>query len=285
MNTSNQPIKGMLMAFAGVVVLSPDSLMIRLIDLDLWTLGFLRGAFMALFAFALLLLMHRGQAIAPLFRFDAPAWGISICMAVGTLSFVQAIQTTSVAHTLIIMGAIPIITSILAFVLIREAITRRTQVAAVIVFLCLIIVVYDDKDSTLEGDAYALLAAIALSLNFVLARRTSIPNRLAMVGVGGVSASLACLPWITWIDIHTQQIVLTALLGLFVAGAYTLFMWAPRYIKAAEVVIFLPLETVFGTLLVWWFLHEEPGMRSILGGLGVVLTIMINSAVKHRKTP
>lgn len=278
----NRHTKGMLIAAAGVLLLSPDSLMIRLIQLDLWTLAFLRGAFISLFTLLLLVGIQRGRSLRPLFRFDAPAWGVSLCMAVSTLAFVQAIQTTSVTHTLIILGATPILTAILAFLLLRETISRSTRITAVVVFFCLFLVVHDDKNSSLEGDAYAGVAALALSLSFVFARRTALPNRLPMIGIGGLMASLACLPWITPADLHIEPIALSALLGLFVGGAYALFLWAPRYITAAEAAVFLPLEAVFGSLLVWWFLHEEPGIRSILGSLGVVLAIMIHSGLKLR---
>ena len=273
----NRHAKGMLIAAAGVLALSPDSLLIRLIELDLWTLVFLRGAFISAFTLLLLIGMQRGQSLRPLFRFDAPAWGVSLCMATSTLAFVHAIQTTSVAHTLIILGATPITTALLAFLLLRETISRSTQVTAVAVFLCLILVVHDGQNSSLEGDAYAGVATLALSLSFVFARRTSLANRLPMVGAGGLAVALACLPWITPAGVHMEQIALSALLGLLVGGAYALFMWAPRYITAAEAAVFLPLEAVFGSLLVWWFLHEEPGLQSILGSLGVVLAITIHA--------
>ena len=41
------------MAFTGILLLSPDSLLIRLINIDLWTLMFLRGLFMGLSLFLL----------------------------------------------------------------------------------------------------------------------------------------------------------------------------------------------------------------------------------------
>ena len=39
--------KGILITLAGVLILSPDSLVIRLIQLDAWTLTFWRGIFIS----------------------------------------------------------------------------------------------------------------------------------------------------------------------------------------------------------------------------------------------
>ena len=40
--------KGLLLALSGVIVISPDSLLIRLIGIDLWSVMFLRGLFIAM---------------------------------------------------------------------------------------------------------------------------------------------------------------------------------------------------------------------------------------------
>ena len=54
----------------GVLVLSPDSLLIRLINIDLWTLTFLRGTFMALSLFLLNLVVHNSNALQQFTCFD-----------------------------------------------------------------------------------------------------------------------------------------------------------------------------------------------------------------------
>jgi drug/metabolite transporter (DMT)-like permease len=37
------------------------------------------------------------------------------------------------------------------------------------------------------------------------------------------------------------------------------------------------LESVFGSLLVWWFLGEYPGLISLSAGLVIIGAIMLNS--------
>lgn len=275
---------GMILAAAGVVALSPDSLLIRMIDLDLWTLACLRGIFMVAFLSVIIAWTSRGEGLAAQFRFDPPAWGMAATMTIGIISFVAAIQTTSVAHTLIIVGTIPIITAVLGLLLLGEAIAPSTRITGIVVFACLFIVVQDDTASSLEGDFYAVIASVAMALNFVLARKTRVRNRLATVFLGSLSIALFCLPFADLTVPDSSQWQLSALLGLFVSLSYALMMLAPRYIPAAEVAIFLPLETVLGITWVWLFLHEQPSLASIIGGSGIVIAIMINSTIKLRTT-
>ncbi|MGB0722713.1 MAG: DMT family transporter [Gammaproteobacteria bacterium] len=280
--------KGIFLAAGGVVALSPDSLLIRMIDLDLWTLAFLRGLFIAAFLSLWLGWVHgirkRGwHDVRRLFHFDAPGWGMAVSMSVGMTAFVAAIQTTSVAHTLIIVGSIPIITALLAFLVLGEAVDRRTRITMVVVFICLIAVTGEKGgESTLRGDFYALLASLAMAFNFVLARRTRVADRLATVALGGLLIALGCLPVADLSQVSPGELGLAAMLGVFVATAYSLLMLAPRFVPAAEVAVFLPLETVLGTALVWLILGERPSPVAAIAGLGVVLAIMLNSHLKLR---
>ena len=74
-----------------------------------------------------------------------------------------------------------------------------------------------------------------------------------------------------------QVFVLSLLLGFLVGLALSMISLAPRFIPSAQVAIFMPLETVFGTLLVWWYLGEYPGLVSIIAGSIIVLALMLNS--------
>ena len=275
-------VRGILLAFFGIVLLSPDSLLIRLIGLDLWTLGFLRAAFVAAALLLLNVMVNRRAAFAHYRCFDRYAWGAMATMVISTLGFVAAVQTTSVAHTLIMLGTVPIITAILAWVFLGERISGRTAAIIGLVVVCLVMVVYDDTNSTLAGDVYALVTAVAFSVTFIMARRTRLPNLLAPFSVSGALMALVCLPMAALHDVSLGQVGLSGLLGALVAGAYFLLMLAPRFISPAEVAVFAPLETLIGTCLAWWVLNEYPGDWSVAGGVGVMAALLAHSVLQVR---
>jgi drug/metabolite transporter (DMT)-like permease len=269
--------RGLLLVSFGVFILSPDSLLIRLIDIDLWSLMFLRGLFMGICLFVLNLLVN---ASAPLQQFkdlDQYGWSIIVLMTVSSFFFVAAVQNTSVAHTLIIVGAVPVVAAILGIIFLREYVSRNSWITIFIVMIGLIFVVYDDQQSSIEGDLYALAACLLWSGNFVLARLTTMKNMIAAMSVSGFLMALSAYPLATLSLISVEQLALSVLLGLLVGVAFSMITLAPRFIPSAEVAVFMPLESVFGSLLVWWFLDEYPGWISLTAGSVIILTIMTNS--------
>jgi drug/metabolite transporter (DMT)-like permease len=277
--------RGILLAVTGVFLLSPDSLLIRWIHLDLWTLMFLRGLFMGLTLLALNLLLRIGRnQSAGLFQLDRHAWTFTLLMTVSSLFFVAAVQTTSIAHTLIIVGATPVVSALLGWVILRERVGATTLWTIGIVMIGLGFVVYDDSRSSLLGDLYAAIACLLWSGNFILMRLTRTPSHLSMMTVSGFVLAVATLPLAQLGGVEPWQWGLGVASGFVVGFSFWLITLAPKYIPAAEVALFMPLESVFGSLLAWWLLDEFPGWISVIAGSIIILAIMLNSYVQIRKT-
>ncbi|MDJ0832813.1 MAG: DMT family transporter [Gammaproteobacteria bacterium] len=274
--------RGILLVAVGVLLLSPDSLLIRLIDIDLWTLTFLRGTFMALTLFGLNLILYNSKALHQFTGFDKYAWGIVLLMAGGTLLFVSSIQTTSVAHTLIIIGAVPVVSAVLGWLVLRQAVSGHMRWAIIIVVISLGFVVYDDSQSSLLGDFYAMVTCMFLAINFIFAHKTRVTNMLAPMSVSGVLVAFCSLPLADLPAIGSYQVMLGIVQGALVGVALTMINMAPKYIPNAEVALFMPTEAVLGSLLVWWFLGEYPGLVSIIAGLVIVVVLMLNSYLQLR---
>ncbi len=271
--------RGLLLAGVGVFVLSPDSLLIRLIDIDLWSLMCLRGLFIGLSMFVINLIINAPAPLQQFRELDRYGWSIIVLMSVSSFFFVSSVQTTSVAHTLIIVGAVPVVAAIMGIIFLRESVSRNSWITIFIVVTGLVFVVYDDQQSSIEGDLYALIACLLWSGNFVLARLTTMKNMIAAMSVSGFLMALSALPLATFSAISFEQLALSILLGLLVGVAFSMITLAPRFIPSAEVAVFMPLESVFGSLLVWWFLGEYPGLISITAGFVIISAIMINSYV------
>ncbi len=277
MNVSNH-LKGVLLAGLGILVISPDSLLIRFVNIDLWTLMFLRGLFIALALLIVNIIFYPSLSLIEQFRqLNRKEWTMVILMAVCSFAFVASIQTTSVAHTLIIVGTAPIFSAILGLYLLSEAVARNTWISIGIVFVGLIFVVYDQQQSTLLGDFYALITGLGWAVILVLARRSVKTNMFFIMMLSGLLIVIISLPIANLPDISVNQALLGSLLGTLNGIALSLLTFAPRFMPAAEVAVFLPLESVFGSLLVWWFLAEYPGHISLIAGLVIITTIMLNS--------
>jgi drug/metabolite transporter (DMT)-like permease len=278
-------IKGLTLAVSGVLVISPDSLLIRFLTIDFWTVMFLRGLFIGLALVAMVLVFRKRTITAGVMRLDRYAWSMVVLIVFSSFFFVAAIQTTSVAHALIIVGSAPIFSALFARILLGETVSINTSITILIVFLGLILVVNDQSESHLGGDLLALLASLCWALNFVLARRSATRDMSLVMLVSGLIMALGALPMAIFDGLSLYQAGLGATLGILNGVALFMLITAPRYIPAAEVAVFLPVETVLGSFLVWWVLGENPGAVSIVAGVIIVIALVGNSLYQLRQAP
>lgn len=118
----------MLLATAGVLVLRPDSLLVRLISADSFTVLFWRGLPMRVALSARHILCY-GSECAPLAVPGRQSMLTSVLLAGSTHCFVQALRHTTVANTLITIGAGPLISELVGWLLLREGVRPRTWLA------------------------------------------------------------------------------------------------------------------------------------------------------------
>jgi drug/metabolite transporter (DMT)-like permease len=279
--------KGILITALGVLVISPDGLLTRLITTDHWTLIFWRA-----------LLMGFGMWILSSFIYPKNTWakykalgssGIAMVAlySMGSISFIVAITHTSVANTLIILSTTPLSAVLIGRVFLGERIAARSWSA--IVLVCIgVLVMSSDKSSantSLFGDIAALIGAFFLAAGFTIVRRfPSIPIFPAL-STSGLVTALLVLPFAQPLSISHQDFGYLIIMGIYMLPVGTALMFlGPRYIPAAEVGLMLLLESILGPIWVWLVLSEHPGTRSIIGGVIILLTLVINAIWIMRST-
>ena len=278
-------LKGLLIALAGVLVLSPDTLLIRLADMDQWAMLVYRGLMMAL---GMALISARFDP-APLteqyLRIGRTGILAALCFATSTVAFVNAIVYTTVANTLVIVATSPLFAALFGRVFLGERLKLPTFVAILCVLLGMAFVVGQPSgEGHWLGDACALVSAVSIAVTFVLNRKNRDVNMIPAISISGLLYALACLPFASWSVLPSQSIVAVGMMGIVVTVAFALITIAPRYIPAAEVSLVLPLETVGGIALAWIFLDEVPGPLTLLGAFIVLLALMGHSYFILRTT-
>ena len=267
-------------------MLSPDTMMIRLIDADLTSMLFWRGALMFLVFFGFL--SWRMGVVQLLQLCRATGWlGVAsgAINAVATACFVYGAQTTSAANLLIIVATSPMWAAVFSLIILREPVSRATVLAMLGCLLGIVIVFYQGVafQAGITGELAGLAAAMGLGLNLTIIRKNKQYNMLPVNAIGGLLLALACLPWAQPLAFSSEQFVLVGLLNLVVLPlSFALLFTAPRYLHSAEVGLFLLLETVLGPLLVWLVLSEEPTLSAYIGGTIVILTIVAHSVWRLR---
>lgn len=279
-------LKGLLIAVIGVLVLSPDTLLIRLADMNQWALLVYRGFLMALGMIILSKVFDKAPLKQQFLTIGRTGILASFTFATSTIAFVNAIIYTTITHTLVIVATAPLFAALLAWLILGEKPTVSAFIAIGFVLLGMVLVVgQGGQESYWLGNICALISAIAIATTFVLNRKNKQINMLPAMSLSGLISAIVVIPFVVWEQPSFNAIIILLLMGLIVTIAFALITIAAKYIPAAEVSLVMPLETVGGTALAWWLLNEQPSAQVLLGAAIILLTLTLHGfSVLRAKT-
>ena len=278
--------KGSLMAFVAVMFITPDSLFIRLSNVDTWGLVFYRGIIPFFTVFLGMLLIYKLSFFKILFNS-----GYHGLIYVGTFSltnitFVVSIQNTNVANTLVMIATAPMISAILGAIFLKEPPDKKTWISIIITFLAIIYIFFDSlKLGNFYGDILGFVTALGLAIGAVVIRSAKTKNLVPAAVVGKLFVATFALFFIESFALKNNDIVIVPLMCILcVAIPFVLVTIAPRFIPAAEVNLFFLLETIIGPIWVWLIIKEQPSIETLQGGAIIIITIAIHSFMKLRNS-
>ena len=284
--------KGIALSLIGVLVITPDSLLIRLINIPSWELLFYRGLIPFVLLFILLLLYYKKNFLHSLLITGLPGLFYAILIALGNTTFVISIQNTNVANTLIMIALTPFATAILSSIFLKEHPSQRMWFTIISCFFVVLFIFYDSyQGNRMFGDFFGLLTAILIGGSAVVVRYSKLVNFLPSLLIAKLLTFvipilfIQSFPESLIIDLREFYLIIAMSICLFIALSFITL--APRYIPAYEVEIFFVLETILGPLWVWLIVHEQPTTKTIIGGICIILIIMshtifeLKSRVSH----
>ena len=274
--------KGIALSLIGVLVITPDSLLIRLINIPSWELLFYRGLIPFVLLFILLLLYYKKNFLHSLLITGLPGLFYAILIALGNTTFVISIQNTNVANTLIMIALTPFTTAILSSIYLKEHPSKRMWFTIISCFLVVLFIFYDSyQGNRIFGDFFGLLTAILIGGSAVVVRYGKLVNFLPSLLIAKLFTFvlpilfIQSFPQSLIIDLREFYLIIVMSICLFIALSFITL--APRYIPAYEVEIFFVLETILGPLWVWLVIHEQPTSKTIIGGMLIILTIFVHT--------
>ena len=284
-NLTNQQ-KGSLLAFVAVVFITPDSLFIRLSNIETWGLVFYRGIIPFFSVFIVMLFIYRFNFFKILL--DSGFHGL---IYIGTFSltnitFVVSIQNTNVANTLVMIATAPMLSAILGALILKEMPDKKTWISIIVTFLAVIYIFFDSlKLGNFYGDILGFVTAIGLAVGAITIRSAKTKNLVPAAVVGKLLVALFALFFIeSFLLVKKDLIIVPLMCILCVAIPFVLVTIAPRFIPAAEVNLFFLLETIIGPIWVWLIIKEQPSLETLQGGLVIIITLAIHSFLKLKNS-
>ena len=286
MNSLTDQKKGSLMAFVAVMFITPDSLFIRLSNVETWSLVFYRGIIPFVLVFIGMLLIYRLKFFNLLRSNGYYGFAYVLTFSVTNIAFVVSIQNTNVANTLIMIATAPMLSAILGSFILKENPDKKTWVAIFITFFAALYIFYDSiKLGNFFGDILGFVAAMGLAVGAVIIRSAKKLNLVPSAVIGKLIIALFAMLFVKDYSLNNNDIYIVPLMCVMcVAIPFVLVTIAPRFITAAEVNLFFLLETIIGPIWVWLIIKEQPTPETIVGGAIIVLTIATHSFLKLKKS-
>ncbi len=289
--THNRKTRGLALAMFGAILLTPDTLFMRLSELDGFSMLIWRGGLSGI-AYLLIwtLFFWRVERQVPNVL-TANFLTIVLCQMFNATLFSLAIATAPVAIVLIGVATVPIFAAIFSRIILGETLSNLTLFTAVLVIIGIGISVLDQDDSkivlsaeTLQGAILGLGVAITLAMNFTIIRKDkNVPFVLAIsigallaAALGVVCADALYLPNL----LSTATIAVTGIIILPLS--FVTLSYAARFVPSSTVSLIMLLETVLGPLWIWWGIGEAPTNGMLIGG-GLVVICLTGFLIKESK--
>ena len=279
--TNKNQKKGMLLAFTGIMFITPDSLLIRLADINSWNLIFYRGFIPFLTILIGLIFIYRSNLLKKILDNGWHGFAFIVSFAITSIVFVVSIENTNVANTLVMVALAPMLSAIISLIFLKENPDQKTWVAIAITTLAVVYIFYDAIDAgDFLGNFLGLICATGLAVNAVIIRSAKKMSLVPSAMAGKLMVALFAFFFADQIKLENNDLIIVPLMCIVcIAIPFVCVTLAPRYITAPEVNLFFLLETIFGPLWVWLVIKEQPSMETIIGGSIIIITIAIHSTL------
>ena len=278
--------KGSLMAFVAVMFITPDSLFIRMSNVDTWGLVFYRGIIPFLTVFLVMMFIYKLGFFKILINSGYHGIIYVLTFSLTNITFVVSIQNTNVANTLVMIATAPMISAILGAVILNEPPDKKTWISIIITFLAIIFIFSDSlKLGNFYGDILGFITALGLAVGAITVRSARSKNLVPAAVIGKMFVALFALLFIESFALtESDLLIIPTMCIICVAIPFVLVTIAPRFIPAAEVNLFFLLETIVGPIWVWLIIKEQPSMETLQGGAIIIITIAIHSYLKLKNS-
>jgi drug/metabolite transporter (DMT)-like permease len=284
-NLSNQK-KGSLLAFIAVMLITPDSIFIRLSNIETWGMLFYRGAIPFVVVLIGLIFFYKNNLLKALIGIGYPGIFYVISFSICNITFIISIQNTNVANTLVMIAMAPMLSAILGSIFLKEVPDSKTWIAIIITLIAVSYIFHDSIEmGNFYGDLFGLITAFGLAGNAVIARFAKNRDLVPSAVIGKLCVAIFAFFFVdTFSLVGTDLIFVPLMCVMCVAIPFVLVTIAPRFIPAEEVNLFFLLETIIGPFWVWLIINEQPSIETIQGGSVILLTIAIHSFLKLKQS-
>jgi drug/metabolite transporter (DMT)-like permease len=270
-------LRGVVMVMAAGVLWSLGGLMVRSMEeAGAWQILFVRSTAVALTVLAVLVWRYRGDWLRKVRRAGWLALIAGMLLGAGFCGFIFALMHTTVANAVFMLSASPLLTAVLGWLLLGEAIRRGTWLAMAVAMIGVGVMVGGGiVAGAWFGNLMALIAMAGFSGFAVALRHGRANDMLPAVLWAGLLSGLVAAAMAPDLSMTARDVTLSAFMGAgLITGGMILFTAGSRTVPSAELALLTLTEVVLGPLWVWLAYAEVPRAETFFGGALVLAAIV-----------
>lgn len=276
--------KGLIITALGALIMSFEALFIKLTSIEAITLSFYLGLCMFLSSSVILSTKSKDiikNSFNHTFKFALLAASL---MATSNLFFISAVKNTLAANVVLILAAAPLFAAFFSYVFYKIKPTKNIFISSFFIFIGLIIIFNEQLGlGSMKGNIYALICAMLFSLLFVVLSKHVSVNRVFLIALAGIVLAIESFILASNIKIDLHDFLIIATMGFLITPISRIMIGnGTKFLNASEVSLLMIIETVMAPIWVWFFIKEVPSSNTLLGGVLIIITLILNSVYTSR---
>ena len=283
---------GSSLAIIGVLILTPDTMVIRFSNLEKWPLMGWRGLLMGITLFVLWYFFLKSESkknLSSLYSWQGLVF--IFAFAINSIFFTLGIIETSVIVVLTAVATMPVFAALLSSFIMKESQGLIGWLTILTAMIGVVIVVSDGNSATgkpegsvVLGAIFGLITAICLALTFTMVRKFPKLSVMPASAIGAIISGIIGFSFSANNDLFNAPTWTIISMGVIILPlSFTLLLIAPRYTSSAIVSLIMLLEMVIGPFWVWLGVGEKPSLLMVLGSLLVVFVIIFHIVITQLK--
>lgn len=205
------------------------------------------------------------------------------------MTFFYALKLSNVAIGMLSLYTFPAITALLEPLLTKSKFQNMHLLLGglVLVGVYLLIPDFDFSSSYFKAICFGVLSAVFYSVrNIMLKPKVKQYNQSVLMfnQLGAISVCLIPTLWlIQGVNLHEFLPYIGLLAILTTAIGHTLFVYSLKHFSTTSASLMSSLQPVYGIILAMIFLNEYPSLTTIVGGLVIISTVVVESLRVKKK--
>lgn len=282
--------RGAVLVLLAGVLFSFGGLIVRQIELaGDWQIVFYRSTGIAVGLLLVMALRDRRSVADTFRRAGLPGLAGGCAISVSMVTFILAINATSVANALFLLAASPFMAAVIAWLLLRESVTRATWLAMAAALAGIAVMVWHGLIAgTLYGNAMGLVTALGFAAFSVALRFGRESDMIPAVCVAGaISATVAAAVVLSrgaGFEIPAREVAICLFYGALIATGLSMVSRGARTVPAAALTLLSLTEVLLGPVWVWLGIGEVPDTLTLIGGAILLAAIAGQALASWRRT-